>query len=93
MEDAMCQKILSITLLLCALSISSVSAQEEKVFTNDPIVITASRYETSVSKEGKDISVVTEEDIKRSGKKNLSDVLETVAGVTIVRSGTEGSLS
>lgn len=89
----MYQKIISITLLLCALSFTAASAQEEKVFVNDPIVITASRYETSVSKEGKDISIVTEEDIKRSGKKNLSDVLETVAGVTIVRSGTEGSLS
>ncbi len=89
----MYQKIFSITSLLCALSFTSASAQEEKVFKNDPIVITASRYETSVSKEGKDISVVTEEDIKRSGKKNLADVLETVAGVTITRAGSEGSLT
>lgn len=85
--------IFSITLLLFALSFTAASAQTGKVFTNDPIVITASRYETSVSKEGKDISVVTEEDIRRSGKKNLADVLETVTGVTIVRSGTEGSLA
>lgn len=89
----MYQKILSITLLICATGISSVSAQEEKGLTNDPIVITASRYETSVSKEGKDISIVTEADIKRSGKKNLADVLETVAGVTITRAGSEGSLT
>jgi len=93
LENTMYQKIFSITLLLCAITFTAAAAQTEKVFTNDPIVITAARYETSVSKEGKDISVVTEEDIKRSGKKNLADVLETIAGVTITRAGADGGLS
>jgi vitamin B12 transporter len=93
MENTMYQKIFRIMLLLCALSFTAASAQEENIFTNDPIVITAARYETSVSREGKAISVITEEDINRSGKKNLADVLEAVAGVTITRSGSEGSIA
>ena len=87
------KEIFNMIIVSCALVFTFSSAGAETVFINDPIVITASRYETSVSKEGKDISVVTEEDIKKSGKKNLADVLETVVGVTIVRSGTEGSLT
>ncbi len=84
---------ISVTLLLCAFSFILTAVYAEDVFKNDPVVVTASRYETSVSKEGKDISVITEDDIKKSGKKTVADVLETVAGVTITRYGTEGSLA
>lgn len=83
----MYQKILIVTAMLCTLLYSSMSFGEEKVFSNDPIVITAVRDESSVSKEGKSITVVTEDDIKKSGKKILSDVLETIPGVTITKSG------
>ncbi len=85
------QKIFSATLLLCAFGL--ISAYAEDVFKNDPVVVTATRYEKSVSKEGKSITVVTEDEIKKSGKKTVADVLETVAGVTITRYGTEGSLT
>jgi len=87
------KKILSMTFLLCAAGFSGAAAQTEKVFFNDPVVITASRYETSVSREGKDISVVTEEDIKKSGKKNLSEILESVPGVTISKKGIDGGIA
>ncbi|HOP31403.1 MAG TPA: hypothetical protein PKZ64_17660, partial [Spirochaetota bacterium] len=64
-------KILSATLLLCASGLTS--AYAEDVFKNDPVVVTATRYEKSVSKEGKSISVVTEDEIKKSGKKTVAD--------------------
>lgn len=87
------KKITSVILLLCAFNLITDSAYADDVFKNDPVVVTASRYETSVSKEGKDISVITEDDIRKSGKKTVADVLTSVAGVTITRSGSEGSLS
>lgn len=77
-------------ILFCFSYIASFAAE---VFKNDPVVVTATRYDTSVSKEGKAITVVTEDEIKKTGKKTLADVLETVAGVTVTRYGTEGSLS
>lgn len=79
--------------MIAFLCLNATFSFAEDVFTNDPIVVTATRYESSVSKEGKAITVVTEDEIKRSGKKTLADVLETVAGVTVTRYGTEGSLS
>ena len=82
-------KILSAALLLCAFGLTS--AYAEDVFKNDPVVVTAARYEKSVSKEGKSITVVTEDEIKKSGKKTVADVLQAVAGVTISGYGSEGS--
>lgn len=83
---------LSVILLSASLFAWS-STGAETVFVNDPIVITASRYETSVSKEGKDITVITADEIEKSGKKNLSDVLDSVPGVTVTRKGTDVGVS
>ncbi|HOP62783.1 MAG TPA: TonB-dependent receptor [Spirochaetota bacterium] len=87
------KKVSGAMLLLCAFSFIINSAYAEDVFKNDPIIVTASRYETSVSKEGKDISVVTEDEIKKSGKKTVAEVLETIPGVTVVRKGTDGGIA
>ncbi|HPF06485.1 MAG TPA: TonB-dependent receptor [Spirochaetota bacterium] len=84
-------KILSATLLLCASGLTS--AYAEDVFKNDPVVVTATRYEKSVSKEGKSISVVTEDEIKKSGKKTVADLLEIIPGVTITRKGVDGGIT
>ncbi|HNX25047.1 MAG TPA: TonB-dependent receptor [Spirochaetota bacterium] len=65
----------------------------ETVYKNDPVIITASRYDSSISKEGKSITVVTEKEIKDSGNKVLGDVLESIPGVIINRSGTDGGLT
>lgn len=81
----------SITLLLCAFTVTA--AYSEEVFKNDPVIVTASRYETSVSKEGKDITVVTEDEIKKSGRKSLADVLENIPGVTLTRNGSDGGVT
>jgi len=87
------QKIFSMMILSCILSSALTRAYSETVFANDPIIITASRYETSVSKEGKDISVITEEEIRNSGKKTLAEILETVPGVTVTRKGADFGVS
>ncbi|MCL2025401.1 MAG: TonB-dependent receptor [Leptospirales bacterium] len=57
------------------------------------IVITASRSWNSVVKEGKSITIITEDDIKNSGKKTLPDILESVPGVTVTRNGADGGLA
>ncbi len=56
---------------------------------SDAIIITGRRYESSVLKEGKSVTVITEEEIKNSGKSDLSQVLETVPGITVSREGTD----
>ncbi len=60
---------------------------------SDAIIITGRRYESSVLKEGKSVTVITDEDIKASGKDDLSLVLEAVPGITISRDGTDGGMS
>ncbi len=60
---------------------------------SDAIIITGRRYESSVLKEGKSVTVITEEEIKNSGKSDLSQVLETVPGITVSRDGTDGGLA
>lgn len=59
----------------------------------DTIIITGRRYESSVLKEGKSVTVITEEEIKASGKDSVSDMLEAVPGITVSREGTDGGLS
>lgn len=97
----MYKKIFSAFVITCAFIISSVplhavegtgtdSGDKEKLQSaNDEIIITGKRYESSVLKEGKAVTVITEEEIKDSGKSDLSQVLDTVPGITVTRQGTE----
>jgi len=85
------QKIFSITVLLCAVVLAPAYADE--AFKSEPVIVTASRYETSVSKEGKSITVVQEDEIKKTGKKTLADILESLPGVTLTRNGPDGGVA
>ncbi|HPS58881.1 MAG TPA: TonB-dependent receptor [Spirochaetota bacterium] len=101
----MSKKIFSMIAVSCAIIVSAASlhAQETSggdadVITksksaSDAIIITGRRYESSVLKEGKSVTVITEEEIKSSGKDDVSQVLETVPGISISREGTEGGLA
>jgi vitamin B12 transporter len=83
MENTMKTNVFSAIGVLCAFIIIPPYAVAGDVSANDVIIITASRYETSVAKEGKDITVITAEEIKDSGKKDVSQVLESVPGITV----------
>jgi vitamin B12 transporter len=64
---------------------------EEKVEDLGKVVVTATRYETLAKETGKSIEVVTEEDIKKSGKKSVYELLGMLPGVTITGYGNYGS--
>lgn len=57
------------------------------------ITVTANRFEVPVERTSHSVITVTRADIDRSGFKNLSEVLETIPGVYVARSGTLGSLT
>ncbi len=59
----------------------------------DPLVVTASGYRQPVSEKGKNISVISEEDIRNSGKQFLPEILETVPGAVVNWTGSRGSVA
>src|SRR6267143_4985022 len=66
-------------------------AQEQKKL--DPVVVTATKTETPAEQVGASVSVVTEEDFKTYHYETVEDILRTVPGVEIRRSGSIGKLS
>jgi vitamin B12 transporter len=57
----------------------------------DPVVVTATRFATPISKIGNSITVLNAEDIRDSQKTVLSDLLSATPGVTVTRNGGLGS--
>ena len=57
----------------------------------DPVVVTATRFATPLSKIGNSITVLSAEDIRDSQKTVLSDLLSATPGVTVTRNGGLGS--
>ncbi len=63
----------------------------EEVTRLDAIVVTATRMEQKVSEQGSSVSVVTRETIERKTPAVAGDVLRTVPGVDVQRSGSAGN--
>lgn len=59
----------------------------------EPIVVTANRAETPVSKVGLSVSIITADDIARLQTPGISELLRTVPGLATTRSGGIGTLS
>ncbi|MEE9349385.1 MAG: TonB-dependent receptor [Flavobacteriaceae bacterium] len=59
----------------------------------DEIIITSSRIEIPFSKNSKSVQIISSNDIKESTATNLSELLQQVAGIDIVRRGTRGMQS
>lgn len=72
------------------MSYSIVSAQEPAleaellIFEEIPVVITASKYEQPITEAPATISVITEEDIKYSGARDIQEVLRRVPGIEVM---------
>lgn len=101
----MSKKIFSVIIVSCAVIVSSASLHGQDTaagdagtiskskFVSEPVIITGKRYESSVLKEGKAVTVITEEEIKASGKDDVIQLLETVPGISVSREGTDGGLA
>jgi len=59
----------------------------------ETVTVTATRFPTPVADVGSSVSVITAEQIRTAGAHWLPDVLGSVPGVTIVRSGPPGTLT
>ena len=70
----------------------SVQAEESESYELKPnLVVTPSRRVESLSESLAAVSLLTREDIEQSAAEDLSDLLRTLPGVDVVRSGGPGS--
>ena len=83
-------KFLFITLFLGMVSLSQETTSEEQL---DEILITSSRIDLPFSENSRTITVITSEDIKNSTATNVTDLLQSVAGLDIRRRGIDGMQS
>src|SRR5215831_18937299 len=77
-------------LALCA---GLVAAQEPPPRDLDPVVITATKLETRAEQLGATVTVIPGDDVPRYHYETVEDVLRTVPGVEIRRSGSIGKVS
>lgn len=77
-------------LLLCTLLLAAVSVQAE-TFTLDPVVVTATRTATPLSQVASSVTVVTAEEIEAKQQTQVLEVLRSVPGAMIVRTGSPGA--
>ena len=75
-------KFLFVTLLFGMVSLSQETTSEEQL---DEILITSSRIDLPFSENSRTITVITSEDIKNSTATNVTDLLQSVAGLDIRR--------
>ena len=83
-------KFLFITLFFGMVSLSQETTSEEQL---DEILITSSRIDLPFSENSRTITVITSEDIKNSTATNVTDLLQSVAGLDIRRRGIDGMQS
>lgn len=76
---------LSLCLLASAASAQTLVARAPVTF--DPIVVTATRTPTPLSHVLADVTVLTREDIERSGADSVADLLRRAPGIELGRSG------
>lgn len=72
---------------LCALAFA---AEAEESVTTEAVRVTASRVERELLDVPMSVSVVTREDIERSGAQTIGDLLDLVPGVRITPDGGQG---
>lgn len=74
---------LTVALALALPAASSLRAEELPVFIGDEIIVTASRFPTSLKFEPANISVLTRKDIENNPASSLPELLATLPGIQI----------
>lgn len=57
------------------------------------VIVTATKTQQSVEEVGSSVNVITKDDIERTGKKTVTEILRSVPGVVVVQSSHIGSLT
>jgi vitamin B12 transporter len=76
---------------LVPFGLAAADAQEKAAIEKHDIVVTATRLETPEKKVGSSVTVITAEELLRTGKTFVFDALETVLGLTPIRNGGPGA--
>lgn len=74
-------------LVLCGILLSAVSVHAADVTELDDVVVVATRVETPVSQIGSAVTLIGRDTIERLQQPSVLDLLRTVPGVDVVRSG------
>ncbi len=82
-----------IILLVFTFTIINVFSQKKDIEKLDEITITSNRIEVPFSKVSKKITIISAEQIKQSAATNLTDLLQNIAGIDVIRRGTNGMQS
>lgn len=82
---------IAIASISISLLFSTTTILADDVDALDPVVVSATRIATPMSKLGNSITILTAEDVRSSQKTVLSDLLSTTPGVTVTRNGGLGS--
>ena len=69
------------------------NATQPKATTLDPVVVTAARTSQPIAEVLADVTVISADDIRRSGVQSLGELLQRQPGVEIVQNGGPGSVS
>ncbi|AUC83091.1 TonB-dependent siderophore receptor [Lacinutrix sp. Bg11-31] len=76
--------------ILLAMFAITTQAQEFQNQQLDSVIITSTRIDLPFSENSRTITVINQEDIKKSATTNVADLLQQVAGVDVRRRGTSG---
>jgi len=79
--------------VLFAISSSPLTIADESVNADNTIVVTANRTEQDINDTLAAVEVITREDIERIQPTSITDLLENIAGLDIVRNGGAGQVS
>jgi vitamin B12 transporter len=68
-------------------------SQIPKTRSGDEVVITATKTDILKKETGASVTIITGEDLERSGEQRLSGALEKTAGVAVIRNGSYGGMT
>lgn len=83
-------KIMKKTILICLTSMLAVHTSAQ-VQTLEPVVVSTSEHQKKLRESGRNISVMTREDIQRLPVNTIDDLLKFVSGIEIQQRGPQGS--
>jgi vitamin B12 transporter len=82
-----------LTLLVLPLVVLPSALAAQEIPTADPVVVTATKLETSLAELGSSVTVITGEELRSFNYVEVEDALRTVPGLEVVRSGSAGKLT
>lgn len=71
------------TISLAACSLQAFAQTDSAIHTLDEVIVTANKFEQTLSSTGKVLTVITAEQLQRSGGKDIAQILQEQTGITV----------